>query len=344
MLLWGIISHSTFVSRFLRSPKRWLRYTCTPLIQTTTTSGAPVITPQYPPLLTVFTALPSCSERWYYDTNTPGFVWSDRDYDPRWSTCQPYGNSYGIYSPGVCPGGHELKEVTRVIHDDGQGYIDTLYRGYCCQSCVSSFEPHVTARSAYLEMRRHEDDLSSFPEWIAACLRVGMGLPAFPATTTPVMPTEPSAAPIPSSDESQDSYAPIPRGGIIGVSIGVVIVVLLITTLGYLALSRRWKRMDAEQGKTPPTGYLRWIPWRKRDALPSLPEIDQGHNIHRLFSDGAWRAELHGAPSIKGGGLLVDPAKQHRFGSTVVVGPAVELEGSMPAYQEAPIGVSNERL
>jgi hypothetical protein len=66
-----------------------------------------------------------------------------------------------------------------------------------------------------------------------------------------------------------------------------------------------------------------------------LPELDQGQNVYKHFSGGAWRAELHGTYSRNpSDGLQVDSRFSHYSESTAVVGAPMELEGSVPVRQE----------
>ncbi|KAI1738007.1 hypothetical protein F4680DRAFT_450404 [Xylaria scruposa] len=352
----------------------------TPSIVTTSLFGW-FATFQSPPLLTQFSVASECSRAWYYKTDTPGYVWSDA-YHAWSFCAPYSGLSVDIYSPGICPLGQELKLVTKTINYDDQGSTDTVYRGYCCGTdfnlgitpqnsaeyteyhCLSSFEPPVTAylttdqehrfwgttvlnspviaKGSYIIVYWHEKDLSSFPESLAASLRAGMGLPAFPTSTMRMTtPTESVPTTISTNPDAgrQNSSVHMPKGVIAGISVGVGVAVLLIGALGYLTLSRRWKkpgRDSKQQDKTLSamrTNSFVWIRrimrW-KRD-LPDLPEMDQGQNIFKYFRGGTWRAELHGTHTHNpNDGSQVS----YDHNSTAVIGDPIELEGSIPVRQE----------
>ncbi|KAI0454987.1 hypothetical protein F5B21DRAFT_514322 [Xylaria acuta] len=285
---------------------------------------------------------------------------SERPYKNEiWSDCKPYSAQSGSYSPGICPSGQEFEDVIKIDHGNESG-TNILYIGYCWSilytdppQCVSSFEPPVTALipdpiggnpnfplttvlnstviavGTYLAMWWRKSDLSSFPESLAASLRVGMGLPAFTTTPMTIHPTESSSAPASNVTGPQDSAAHISKGVIAGISTGVAVAVLLIGTLGYLALSRRWKkpRLEAEQqakiSSARRTNNSRWLHrimrWKKA-PLPDLPEMDQGQNIYKYF---------------RGNTQSDDNSQVNRgYSSTAVVGDRIELEGSIPVCQE----------
>ncbi|KAI0479966.1 hypothetical protein F4859DRAFT_513464 [Xylaria cf. heliscus] len=335
--------------------------------------------------------LTGCSEAWYYVTDTPGYVSSDVDH--AWIGCMPYeGVSVEIYSPGICPLGQELKQVIKVIsvYDD-QTTTDIVYDGdfnlgitphadWTDYDCLSSFEPPVTAyltvndghgfgdttvldspviaRGAYVRIWWNENDLSSFPESLAASLRVGMGLPALPTPSTMIIPTETGPTPtvptltiptLASTDSGrQNSSIHLSHGAIVGIGTGVGATILLIGALGYLALSRRWKRPGhgvEQQDKTSSTrrkishGWLHRIVRRNKTPLPDLPEMDQGQNIYKYFRGGAWRAELHGTHiDNPDNNTQVDP----RHSSAAVIGDTIELEGSVPVVQETVLEAGSE--
>ncbi|KAI3326406.1 hypothetical protein HD806DRAFT_487168 [Xylariaceae sp. AK1471] len=293
----------------------------------------------------------------------------------------PSGQEFKDVTKYLADQGHGTTDTTYQGHCCGIGFtpsyttsVETLSQysktvTYTDSTCLSYFEPPVTlmlmqksgdmdsltqtvlssrivAVGTNLDMLWHSSDLTLYPESLAASLRVGMGLPAFPTTSTAAMPTESSTAqlPMPTSNDPGpgNPSAYLSKGAIAGISIGVAFVVLLIGTLGYLAFSRRWKKQAPEveqQGNDSSTRNsnkfirLSWIArWKKDTTLPDLPEMDQGQNVYKHFSGGAWRAELHSRnPSD---GSQFDPRFSHYSGSTAVVGAPMELEGSVPVRQE----------
>ncbi|KAI1322563.1 hypothetical protein F5Y16DRAFT_404346 [Xylariaceae sp. FL0255] len=284
----------------------------------------------------------------------------------------------------------------------------TLYAGFTTSNkplvstitgCFSSFKPPLSALVArsngdafvtvlnspvvavgtHLEIFWHESDLSSFSAPLTASLRAAMGLPAYTTTFMSNGTASPGASqPTTTSTSSSGSKASLSKGAIAGISTGVVIVFLVITTLGYLAFSRRWKRRSPrsyQYAQAPPgsPGYLtkfsrlsriaKWkryvepgVPDASQDVHPYLPEMDQGDNIHKHFSGGAWRSELGGAHThsrnrsdgtavseLSGGythsrnpsdGSQTDRRISYYTGSTAI-GAVMELPGSEPMHHEA---------
>ncbi|KAI0184781.1 hypothetical protein EV127DRAFT_223167 [Xylaria flabelliformis] len=243
--------------------------------------------------------------------------------------------------------------VATVLYADSQGLT---YSG-----CVASLDPPVTAWlplqtgyfptttvihtgvfvfGTYLEMQWHEYDLSSFPESLAASLRVGMGLPAFTTKSISTIPTKSSPARGSNDTDLPNSSVYLSKDAIAGIGAGVAVAVLLIGALGYLALSRRWKRPDHEveqqdnalsNVETNKHGWLRRITRWKKDPRPDLPEMDQGQNIFKYFRGGAWLAELQGTHNRNPND---NSQVGHDHDSAAVVEDPIELEGSVPVVQE----------
>ncbi|KAH9898811.1 hypothetical protein F4778DRAFT_198667 [Xylariomycetidae sp. FL2044] len=208
----------------------------------------------------------------------------------------------------------------------------------------------------YIEIYWHEDDLSSFPASLAASLRVAMGLPAYETSSTSSSGGSSSTSQTASSMTSvaarpTEQQAGLSRGAIAGISVGVAVSVLIICFLGFLALSRRWKKKKSERpghgNQNPPVtrpegpffGCLSWVlRWgRSTPIRPDLPEMDQGDNVYKHFSAGAWRSELHGSHSKKNlggdGSQNNDHPRDSRYSGSTAVSSAqqpMELEGSVP--------------
>ena len=98
-----------------------------------------------PPLREIWTAPASCHDRWMlaterssdkevlvvystYPENAP----SDRLY----KECQRYG-AMPTYSPGVCPDGQTIAEVTKFLHHDTTGIESTFWQASCCNTLVN---------------------------------------------------------------------------------------------------------------------------------------------------------------------------------------------------------------
>ncbi|KAI0017064.1 hypothetical protein F4780DRAFT_627916 [Xylariomycetidae sp. FL0641] len=361
----------------------------TPIITTTHNAFGIGQTDGLPGLLTPVTLPESCSTRWFYDPQTKGTVWSNQQKDPYWTACQPYSQN-GVYTAGVCPSGQEFKEVIKWEADQGNHSTETFYQGNCCStdftwsksSCYSKFDKSVTALfttkskddvvvkttviksrpiavGAYIMIYWHSSDLSSFPASLAASLRVGMDLPAYPTTNAPssssASPSMTSSASPSMTAASQDTpatSAKLAGGAIAGISIGVALFMIFTMTLGYLALVRRWKKRASgehhpSQNVTPPPANrkpifsrLRWLGRRREDTsppAPDMPEMEQGDNVYKHFSGGAWRTELHGGTHSRNpsDGSQPDSRFSYYSGATAVAIPPMELEGSAPSRQEA---------
>lgn len=89
-----------------------------------------------PPLLTPGEQASWCSTQWFYDSHSTGSVFSDPGHYHGWGYCQPYQNSMGVYSPGICPSGQELKEVVTMMNKLKNGTTETLFEGHCCSTYV----------------------------------------------------------------------------------------------------------------------------------------------------------------------------------------------------------------
>jgi hypothetical protein len=105
-----------------------------------------------PDLTTVYTPSPSCIDRWMleaepsdcgddnprtanftvYSVNPSKSIVSDASY----SSCQAYGQA--SYSPGICPSGHTVAEITAYQSDVTTGYR-TFWQASCCKR---SDRPH----------------------------------------------------------------------------------------------------------------------------------------------------------------------------------------------------------
>jgi hypothetical protein len=81
-----------------------------------------------PPLFATFVAFSTNP-----GTPTPGAL-----FDPLYSSCQP-GGPQSIYSPGICPEGQTVAEVTEYQHSGTSGIVETYYEASCCQRCVDIY-------------------------------------------------------------------------------------------------------------------------------------------------------------------------------------------------------------
>ncbi|KAI0018756.1 hypothetical protein F4780DRAFT_502862 [Xylariomycetidae sp. FL0641] len=92
-----------------------------------------------PQLTTVFTPPSQCltlSVAGDYDSYIwDGFAGGDNAFSGL-STCHPFSADYAIYSPGVCPSGQEIKEITAwaASYTD---HVETTYHAWCCSSGYS---------------------------------------------------------------------------------------------------------------------------------------------------------------------------------------------------------------
>jgi hypothetical protein len=112
-----------------------------------------------PDLTTLYTPSPSCIDRWMleaepsdcgldnprtgnftvYSVNPSRSIVSDASY----SSCQAYGKA--SYSPGICPSGQTVAEITAYQSNVSTGYR-TFWQASCCQRFVyatSSKAPHA---------------------------------------------------------------------------------------------------------------------------------------------------------------------------------------------------------
>ena len=96
-----------------------------------------------PDLTTVHTPDPSCVNRWIFlpvshcgdDNGTDNVVWSVNHNrllvpDPSYTRCQLYGTS--TYSPGICPSGQTIAEITAYESSAANG-IRTSWQASCCR-------------------------------------------------------------------------------------------------------------------------------------------------------------------------------------------------------------------
>jgi len=96
-----------------------------------------------PDLTTIHTPDPSCIDRWVFlptsncgdDNGTDDVVWSVRPDrlavpDPSYNGCQLYGSP--TYSPGVCPSGQTIAEVTAFESSASNGNR-TFWQASCCR-------------------------------------------------------------------------------------------------------------------------------------------------------------------------------------------------------------------
>ncbi|KAI1322564.1 hypothetical protein F5Y16DRAFT_37665 [Xylariaceae sp. FL0255] len=239
--------------------------------------------------------------------------------------------------------------------------------------CVASFTPPCTAFVAtsnarpvqtvidsevvalgnFISIEWEETDLSSFPASLAASLRAGMGLSAYSTSSTSTAKASSSSA-LPSVTISSEAgvHVHLSQGAIAGISIGAATVFLVIVILGYLAFARRWGRPGAENqqdsrvsvlssGKQNRSNRSGWIAkWQKNVEAeantPPIPEMEQGDNIYKHFSGGAWRSELGGNQThlhSPGNVSELDSGMSSHSASTAK-GPVMELEGSASVRQE----------
>jgi hypothetical protein len=96
-----------------------------------------------PDLTTIHTPDPSCIDRWVFlptsncgdDNGTDDVVWSVRPGrlvvpDPSYTGCQLYGTP--TYSPGICPSGQTIAEVTAFESSASNGNR-TFWQASCCR-------------------------------------------------------------------------------------------------------------------------------------------------------------------------------------------------------------------
>ena len=415
----------------------------TPIITTSTdivptSPGAiPSHDQKYVPLLSRWEKIEYCSDRYFFVSTIPGYVFSGANFDPIGKSCLPFSAGDYTYSPGVCPSGRELKKVVKILRRLTGGETVTSYQGECCESyvlfyrlsrgvaliltyfsisnlryvddsvtyadawpirtmgiCLSTFGPgkefssydhennkynsttfssSITAVGDIITLYWKEDNLSLFPESLAASLRIGMGLPPTPSTSSiPPSTTHSSEIPpatgVASSSDGTESAPKLSGGAIAGITVGVVVFVLVIGVLGYFAVVRRWKGSRAhpdhstEAAASMPRESKRysvteWIlRWRKPiPPHPGIPEMETGNNVYKYFSGGQWRSELQGSNAQSPGsgpnadsqrprselasvseGSQLDHRVSRYSGLTAVNLISMELEGSVPTRQTQP--------
>ncbi|KAI0162179.1 hypothetical protein GGR57DRAFT_313768 [Xylariaceae sp. FL1272] len=232
----------------------------------------------------------------------------------------------------------------------------------------------MTALGTYIHIYWNESDLSSLATPLAASLRVAMGLPAYPPSSASNPSTSlPSAT---ASNDTEGSGTRISGGAIAGIVIGVVAVLLLIAILGFLALSRRWRKQrkpESDHGSHGPCTHNQhslarssWISrWKKgvvTETPPTdVPVINQGGNTHGELGGGERRSELHGGHSrnISSGSQSRSELSGHSrkpsdcspqtdsgiapySGSTAIGSPPTELEAQVPIRHQSPIPEARE--
>ncbi|KAI1340810.1 hypothetical protein F5Y15DRAFT_414530 [Xylariaceae sp. FL0016] len=243
------------------------------------------------PLLTVYTPPEYCSTWWFYDTRVPGTVWSDTQHNTRKSQCQASGG--GMYKPGVCPDGQELKQVNVIVEDMASTSLEPIHQGYCCPtnfkiysnptavspSCTSTLPGPVTATiqgasnsdssttilssvvtvvGEPINLYWSSADLSLFQPSLAASLRVAMGLPPSTSTSTSgsqSTPTSPASNQTSTPESGDGSSRSLSKGAIAGISIGAALAALAFGFFGYLA-SRHRSRDETDHGATASTATM----------------------------------------------------------------------------------------
>ncbi|KAI0018739.1 hypothetical protein F4780DRAFT_502079 [Xylariomycetidae sp. FL0641] len=331
---------------------------------------------QYPPLVTLWTPPAGCSESWFIFTNEIATdhtlaVASNDVVDPSWSQCQPY-SAPPYYSPGICPSGQELKEVTKWVLTGDEQPTDVVYQGKCCNTdltydgvsglgCYSNivtpaiawrtpsssndpFPELVTVPTGIaigekLVVYWHEKDLTSFPKSLAASLRVGMGLDPSATISTiaeassSVQQAPQTSAPShsttdhPTDKEHHGAGSSISNSTMAGIIVSAVASTILLGILGCCALRRRWRKSAVASNSTSTTIH---------GNMPDIPEMSHGRNIHKEYSQGAWRSELHGTGlATRSDGPPGDP--RHRsFSQSTAVAPPMELQGSFHRSEPIP--------
>ncbi|KAI1326115.1 hypothetical protein F5Y16DRAFT_237732 [Xylariaceae sp. FL0255] len=249
-------------------------------------------------LLTVSTPSSSCSDRWFYDPKTTGYVWSDNRHDSEWALCQPYGATAGAYSPGVCPSGQEFKDVEVFTSENGAGTTNTYYDGRCCNSaftwytsttvytydssvttsliraCVSTFNPPVVV-SIENSAGPIELSLDSTLTAMGTYLDIFWHESDLSSLPTPLaaslrvamglpaypIPSTSSQTPMPTSAITNGTTgAKLSKGAIAGIAIGVAVAVIIITLMAFFMLRRRWKRTTCRAPEAEKQGPATSIP------------------------------------------------------------------------------------
>ncbi|PVI04075.1 hypothetical protein DM02DRAFT_652094 [Periconia macrospinosa] len=118
-------------------------YSHSTVFTTTYATPPPTLSVAVPPLTTIYTAPSSCSNRWMMNAtqtvnDAPVSIAFSRIlpnalYDPEYLTCQPFAVA-PTYSPGVCPDGHTIAEVTEHQVSKTAGGMDRYWQASCCKS------------------------------------------------------------------------------------------------------------------------------------------------------------------------------------------------------------------
>ena len=110
----------------------------TPVLTTTTyANGAAGAAPftDVPALVTRFSPPAACATDWFFDQDAPASVFSDPAHNPDgWRLCQPYNETGGHFSAGVCPSASEFKHVTRYRWEGSEDGSEDVWLGACCGS------------------------------------------------------------------------------------------------------------------------------------------------------------------------------------------------------------------
>ncbi|KAF2133981.1 hypothetical protein P153DRAFT_353197 [Dothidotthia symphoricarpi CBS 119687] len=115
--------------------------TITPVV--TTVFGSSLTFLNIRPLTTVYTPPSSCVDRWIQPNPLDTVISSVLGYASRmYLSCQA-GGIAPTYSPGVCPSGQRLRNITEYQFSNGGS--DRAWKGICCSGCWSSFSTSVTA-------------------------------------------------------------------------------------------------------------------------------------------------------------------------------------------------------
>jgi len=117
--------------------------------------------PNVPDLTTIHTPASSCVDRWVMrpsqscggDSGTADIVWSVNPTrsivsDPSYTGCQLYGKA--TYSPGICPSGQTIAEVTAFESSVSTG-TRTFWKASCCRRYSAIASPVSVSELTYLE-------------------------------------------------------------------------------------------------------------------------------------------------------------------------------------------------
>jgi hypothetical protein len=107
------------------------------------------IVANFPPLTTIWTPPAECQNRWMLQTTVtngsekalaystyPTADPSDRLY----FLCHPFAQA-SMFSPGVCPEGMRVADVTQHLYIQSSRSVQTLWQANCCKVYV--FPPHI---------------------------------------------------------------------------------------------------------------------------------------------------------------------------------------------------------